>query len=328
MLTLIFVVGILAQTGADQQWLAKLATADRLLREVRTADAPAAQDRAPRIADRDGVEELASALVAYENGNRYCQGGRFLEAGKSYKHALEVFVSKLGPAHHISVDAAIQLSSTYLETGQVSKAAAVLRSHLIAEDRLSVKDRATLLGDLGSVLMCQQRLAEAERTYREALDVFEADTDVQSRERTLIALSNLSGVYLKTRRIPQAVAAMERARSVLATLPNAAPQMTVKTLANTAVVYASMKTQPEKADELFQAAIQFCQQALGRDHFLLGPILENYADFLRGERRKDEAKAAQKRGKAIQATFARENLLNHTVDVGAPRFAVGRPAPD
>ncbi len=51
MLTLIAVVGILAQTGADQQWLAKLAAADRLLREVRTADAPAAHDRAPRIAD-------------------------------------------------------------------------------------------------------------------------------------------------------------------------------------------------------------------------------------------------------------------------------------
>src|SRR5207244_3959956 len=136
------------------------------------------------------------------------------------------------PAHHVSVDAVIQLSSTYLETGQVSKGAAVLRRHLIAEDRLSVKDRATLLGDLGSVLMYQGRLAEAESAYCEALEVFQADTDVHSRERTLIALSNLSGVYVKTRRIPEAVAAMERARSVLATLPDPAPHLTVKTLAN------------------------------------------------------------------------------------------------
>src|SRR5713101_6514638 len=109
MLTLIAVVGILAQTGADQQWLAELATADRLLREVRTADAQATLNRSPRIADRDGLEELASALVAYESGNRYYQGARFLEAAKSYEHALKVFVSKLGPAHHVSVDAAIQL---------------------------------------------------------------------------------------------------------------------------------------------------------------------------------------------------------------------------
>jgi hypothetical protein len=39
MLTLIAVIGILAQADADQQWLSKLATAEHLLREVSTVRA-------------------------------------------------------------------------------------------------------------------------------------------------------------------------------------------------------------------------------------------------------------------------------------------------
>lgn len=315
MLTLVAVVGILAQADANQQWLSKLATAEHLLREVSTGEDEAALNCTSRIPNRADIEALAAALVSYENGNRFYQSALFLQAGKCYEHGLEVFVRKLGPAHRLSVELALQLSSTYLEMDQVSKAAAVLGRHLIAEDRLSPKDRAALLADWGSVLMNQGRLAEAETSFREALEVFEADTDIPSRERTLIALSNLSGVFLETRRIQDAVATIERARSVLATLPDLAPQLKVKTLGNIAFVYAVMKTQPGKADELFRAAIQACEQAFGRDHFLLGPILVNYAEFLRAERRKNEAKAVEKRGKAIQTAFARENLVDHTVDV-------------
>lgn len=319
MLTLIAVVGILAQADANQQWLSKLATAEHLLREVSTSEGDSALNRTSRIPDCADVEALAAALVAYESGNRFYQSALFLQAGKSYKHGLEVFVRKLGPAHRLSVDLALQLSSTYLEMDRVSKAAVVLRRHLNAQDRLSSKDRAALLADWGYVLMNRGQLAEAETSFREALEVFEADTDIHSRERTLIALSNLCGVYLETRRIQDAVATIERARSVLATLHDAAPQLKVKTLGNIAFVYAAMKTQPGKADELFRAAIQACEEAFGRDHFLLGPILVNYAEFLRAERRKNEAKAVEKRGRAIQTAFARENLVDHTVDVRALR---------
>src|SRR5260221_1838259 len=110
----------------------------------------------------------------------------------------------------------------------------------------------------------------------------------------------------------------DRARALLGMLADPQPLMVLKTMANASAV--SVKTgNPTETDSLFQSVIAFCQNNFGPNHYLLGHIMRNYAEFLRTVHRSADARAAKRRSKAILESFSKDNLLGHTVDATAFR---------
>lgn len=76
---------------------------------------------------------------------------------------------------------------------------------------------------------------------------------------------------------------------------------------------------PEETDFLFQSAITFSENILGRDHYLLGNLMKSYSEFLRKLGRRADATTAKKRADAILDSFSKINLLGQTVDARAFR---------
>src|SRR5262249_33743638 len=126
--------------------------------------------------------------------------GRLREAERAYAAALAIMERKLGLASHTAVRLAIDLSKVYLETDQVSRAESLIRRFLRRHNEPSSGDRAILLADLASVLASKSNFEDAEPLYRQALTFFERDPSQEFRERTIIALSNLSTISMHMER--------------------------------------------------------------------------------------------------------------------------------
>lgn len=318
MIRFVLLTAVIATASTQQVWIEQLREADRLRNENRYDEAERAYSVARKQAETLGADELPMAITLNHIGYQHQMLGRLWEAERSYATALAIVERKSGATSHNAVKLALDLSSTYLELGQVSRAESLIRRFLRRDNELSANDRATLLLDLASVLAAKRNFADAEALYQQALLFFEHEPSRESHERTIIILSNLSTIYMQRDRFAKGRPYADRALALLGTMPDLQALIVLKTMANAAAV--SAKTgKPAEADFLFQSTIAFCEKTFGRSHYLLGSIMSNYAEFLRTAGRHAEAKTASKKAKAILNSFIRENSIGLTVDATAFR---------
>src|SRR5439155_9791276 len=167
--------------------------------------------------------ELPMAITLNRIGYQYQILGRLREAERSYAAALGIVERKSGVTSHNAVKLALDLSSACLDLGQVSRAESLIRRFLRRDDELSSNDRVTLHLDLASVLAAKRKFADAEALYQQALRFFEYDSSRESRERTIIILSNLSTIYMQMNRFAEGRRYSDRALAQLATMPDLQP---------------------------------------------------------------------------------------------------------
>ncbi len=316
------IVALLAALMTDEStqtaWMDQLREADRLTAENKLAEAETAYIAARKQAEKSSADQLPLAITLEHMGRYYQSLGRLLEAERFYVAAFGIVERTLGGVTEIGIKLALDLSATYLELDKPSKAELVIRRILRKSDELSASDRAIMLAELASVLACKQEFRAAELLFMEALPVFERDPRRVFRERTIITLSNVSTIYMQTGRFAQARIYSDRARALLGTLSDPPIVLVFKTTANAAAVSARTG-EADETDFLFQSAIKFCETKLGRDYYLLGPVMNNYALFLRKAGRRADAKMMSRRARALLVRFNRENLTGLTIDASAFR---------
>jgi tetratricopeptide (TPR) repeat protein len=313
MIAILLLAAVLTQDGAGLKWKNQLAEANRFRSENRHAEAEAAYGLARAEAEKFGAEELPLAITLNDMAYHYQCMGRLFEAERAFAWALGIVERRLGPASRGTVEVAMNLTGVYLETGQVSRAEALVRRFLERRAELSPRDRATLSAELASVLGHEKKHAEAERLFTEAAAILERDPSPYSQEQTVIIMNNLATICIETNRMAEARAHSERARSLLAALHEPMPIVAIKTLANAAVL-ATKAGALDEAESLFRAAISLCESRFGPDYYLLGQVLNNYSECLSRLHRKADAKKAGKRAKAILERFRSENFVGYTVD--------------
>jgi Flp pilus assembly protein TadD len=187
--------------------------ADRLRLERRYEDAEAAYADALEHAQKLGTNSLPVALTLNNIGYHYQSLGRFLQAERALARSLEVYERTLGAASHMSIQVATNLSGIYVDTGRLSKAESLARRFLGVGDDLSPEDTASMQAVLGTVLLSRQNLGEAEMMFRRAMAFFERDTRQEALESTVITLSHLAIICLRTNRPAEARAHSGRART-------------------------------------------------------------------------------------------------------------------
>ena len=318
MIGLVLLAALMANESTPQAWIDQLRQADRLAAENRSGDAETAYIGARKKAEQSGADELSVAITLNHLGRCYQSWGRLRDAGRVYAAALTIVERTFGVASDNGVQFAIDLSNTYLELDQVSQAESLIRPFLGRSNMLSPSNRAILLAELASVLVHKKKYLAAKSLYLEALPLFERDPRREFRERTIIALSNLSTLHMQMNRFAEGRMYSDRAQALLGTIADAPVVLVFKTTANAAAI-SWQSGKPEEADFLFQTAIRLCENTLGHDHYLLGDVMMNYAEFLRTVGRRRDAKLARNRAKAILASFGRENLVGLTVDATAFR---------
>lgn len=314
---LVLFAALMADDGVRQAWLDQLQEADRLERQNRQREAESAYDVARRQAAGLGPSKLPLGITLNRIGHHYQRLGRLRDARRAYSDALLIVEKELGAASHDSVKQVVDLTSVYFELDQVSKAEALVRRYLRVGE-LESGDRAILQAELASVLAAKRDFENAEPLYRQALSFFERDASQESRERTIIAHSNLSTAHMLMGRVAEGRAYSDQAMKLLETLGNAPPILAAKTIMNAATISAQTGT-PQETEVLFRSAISSVEGMLGTDHFLLGYALSAYADFLGKQRRGKEARNMRRRADAILRSFNKENMVGYAVDVSAFR---------
>ena len=318
MVKLLLLAAAFTTEGTQQDWIDQLGAADRLLSENRHHDAEVAYITARKQAETFGLNELPMAITLNHMGHQYQILSRLREAERAHASALAILEGRLGTASPNAVKVALDLSTVYLELGEVSKTESLIRRFLRQENALSPTDKAILLAELASAMACQQKFKDSEALYRAALPVFEGEATPEFRERTVIGHSNLSTIYMRMGRFSEGRTYSDRARALLRTMTNPPTLLVLKTMANAAAVSA-LTGKPEEADSLFRFVISHGESNFGPDYYLIGYVMDSYAEFLRRAGRGKDARTAQKRADAILHSFGKENLIGLTVDARAFR---------
>ncbi len=162
MIRFVLLAAVITTASAQQAWIEQLREADRLRNENRYDEAERAYIVARKQAETLGADELPMAITLNRIGYQHQILGRLREAERSYAAALAIAERKSGATSHHAVKLALDLSSAYLELGQVSRAESLIRRFLRKDNELSSNDRATLLLDLASALAAKRKFADAE----------------------------------------------------------------------------------------------------------------------------------------------------------------------
>src|SRR5215831_4466682 len=112
-------------------------------------------------------------------------------------------------------------------------------------------DHAGILSDLGTVLLDEGRLSEAEEAFTKSLAI---EKRRGQKQATAAVLGHLGAVYSAQRRDGEAIALLNRALKAAQTSPSTL-ELTVEIFNNLGVTY-SRKGRFKKAEQLFQQALQ------------------------------------------------------------------------
>lgn len=148
--------------------------------------------------------------------------------------------------------------------------------------------------------LCHKRLvhvAEAERLYRQAIEIFERVAGANSRDLA-ITLDNLAALYAEHGRLSEAEQLRLRALQIFkATLDPASPHIAT-TLQNLAVLYQFQGRLAEARDK-FLEALPIAETAYGPDSRQVGVISDNLAGLYRSQRQFDKAEPLYQRAISI-----------------------------
>jgi len=142
---------------------------------------------------------LRKALNIYETANDPHQAGALNELGlvaldeqkfaiaKNYiKQSLHIYEKAIGPAHVMTARVKAALAEAFLGERDIAQARSLIGEALNIERRIlgeKHSDYARLLMIAGNVEQAGRRRADADRFYRQALEVYRESLDVHSPER-------------------------------------------------------------------------------------------------------------------------------------------------
>jgi tetratricopeptide (TPR) repeat protein len=212
------------------------------------------------------------------------------------------------------------LGETYMEESRYREAEPVLRQSLemLQNDELVDPEQiAIAMLDLAMAREHTQGTRPAEELLRQALAILEAR---RGPDHPIMAavLGPLSAVLMRAGRYDEALAQTERCWRILSGNPKVGEPDRLNTMSALGTLY-SMTGRFREAEFYAEAAVNRAEKIYGPDHPRLGYYLKGYADVLKRENRKSEAKSVEKRSAAILTRNVQANPAWHTVNVNALR---------
>ncbi|HTG33289.1 MAG TPA: tetratricopeptide repeat protein [Thermoanaerobaculia bacterium] len=212
----------------------------------------------------------------------YDDRGQYGEAEKLFRQAIDLFQSKVGRDHPLTVEAMNYLGVVLDHAGKLDEALRVYTQTLSLQRQLYGEDHpkvAGALNNIGLMLLDQENFALAEAYLRQAVEIHRR-TDQTPTPSTAIALSNLGKALSKLGRLTEAEASI---REALALFQESLPKdhlYIAFCLSDLAENLASQRRLPE-AEDIFRKALHVSSAtADNRADPLAAGIIRNYGRFL------------------------------------------------
>jgi len=280
-------------------------------------DATSLLEEAVELEKESPTGSLSARKTALELGWLRLQRGRYEDAERIYRLALEQNTRELGEEHLLTARAMVHLGNLYRIQSRLDEAEPLLSRAIEIEQRtVGDEDEMTLSakGNLAVVYRLQGRFDEAGVLLREVLQGMRRVLGDDHR-KTLTVQRLLSLNLISLGRDDEAEGMlMETAAAQRRVLGNEHPRLQ-ETLRNLAVLYKGSGRYPE-ARRSYREALDASRKVRGKNHPHTFACLNGVGDTYRLEGRFDEAEST-----LIQARDqARAALGEHSVVGGAARY--------
>jgi tetratricopeptide (TPR) repeat protein len=240
----------------------------------------------------------ADSTAVYNLANLYHRQGRFLEAERLHRLALEQIERNQGPLDPEVAQSLNDLGALYRSVGRYSQAIEALeRAVLILERNPPQKFACTVFNNLGTAYIDIGQYAKAESMICRALAVIEFGRYEDASDLGY-TLSCLGRVHALRKNYVEAEAAYSKALAIFgATVGSRRPEYALAQT-NLALVYERQQ-RSRKALPLFESAINILEGSYGRESPVLTSVLCGYAKAMRHIGRKSEARQIARRAKSM-----------------------------
>ena len=276
-------------------------------------------EHALELVEADDKDSLRVAITLNLLGPAYLEMGRWREAEVCDRRAILIWESHPEAGETSLCRALENLAALHTRMRRYARAEALYaRSLAIREQSGSdFASVAIVLNNLGEVYRRQGRVADAERMFRRSLLRSEGILGPEHPE-VAVCLNNLATLYGDEGQLSEARATAERAVAIWEKNFGSQHPIFAQGLTNLATLYTETG-QPEKAEAFYRRALEITQRIYGPEHRKVGWVLSNYAVLLKQTGRKGEAKRMVRRAREISRRHARDNYMNHTVDLSELR---------
>ncbi|MCS7042521.1 MAG: tetratricopeptide repeat protein [Bryobacteraceae bacterium] len=268
-----------------------------------------------------GGLERAAAELELARACRHC--GDWLAAETAYERALRQLEAALGPRHPALAVPLLDLAVLSIDLGLPGRAADVLRrlegialdpeaAPLLCAHRLALQGLMALLG---------HRHAQAESCFARALRLLDGLPEKNTAESAVLH-SYLALASLRAGRRDEAAHAAERGLAILESGP-AGDSAYLRALINFASILPEV-VPARRAEPVVRRALELAGDQPWVPPRILSGLLSSHARLLRELGRKEEARRAKQRQKALEAQPAPAQAADHVVSVEQLRRGGGR----
>src|SRR5262249_10142252 len=235
----------------------------------------------------------------------YQNVGRFSQAESFFTNSLKILREIVGPEDPALAPLIAHLTWNYVETGRAGEAGRLHPEFWV--DRLASFDPESkylsiLLETLAGLNALQGRFAAAADIYRKNFDLLVkrgAEVSVEMAS----ALSNFGFIQLRDRRHTDALNSFSKALQLWMQLPNTDDLHVAISRLGLAEAQIALGRWRESGELLAQALPVF-EQNCGPNSLRTEDVLTRYAQVLRHQKRRDEAKKLEERARLIRRAAA------------------------
>ena len=253
--------------------------------------------------------------------------GQYVEAEEWDNKAVRLGLELYGSTSAELAIPFINLAALYREQGQPAKAENYGRRalSLLGEPHDSAAlVRAKVLGTLGGILSLRGELTEAESMLRESTELarrIPPPSDILSAN-----LNNLAGVYAKTQRPAEALAAYREAYDLVRAASSNDPNL-FYILAGMAGVEAGSGHYEQAVADL-ESGIRLADEGGAGNTMQVRDALAAEANWLTRLNRKDEARRVREREKRVAEVTARNSYSQQIIDASQVAKSVEKRRPE
>jgi tetratricopeptide (TPR) repeat protein len=188
------------------------------------------------------------------------------------------------------------LVTMYLELGAHRKVEDLRLEEKLKQGNLSDLETARLAENIAGLYFVKGKRQQAERYYRQALEIWEQLGGVESKE-TAAVLNNLAVIAWRNKRFTEAEAHLNRACAILRK-PGVDPARVPIALANLGSLYATTGKHSQ-AEDNFRESFAEARRIFGEESVEMAEALMLYSQALEKMKRKSEAKEYAARAKDL-----------------------------
>jgi len=252
-----------------------------------------------RLANLDGTDPVCAGLVANNLAARLLISGRLADAERMALRSVRAFEQAFPSDDPVLLRPLQILAASRFEQGEIGEARKAFR-RMQAIQTTRPQDRWLVQSMAGTLLATVGKLPEAESEFATALETLQQCGLGQSSDAGTL-LADLSTIYIRENRMPEALRFLDQASAVFAYAADADPWDRIKLLRTRGALHGR-EGQWKEAEQDLADALALADRESRVEPAALRYVLRDYATVLQKNHKRREAQSIKRRLASLGGT--------------------------